>query len=307
MLLTEKLSFLFHFLEDFANEMETLDPITRRMFATGMINEMFQIKMQLTVINEQIDTLLGPVDACLDADINMLTDFFPQGNKDYSFTSNDAERFKTGMRYLCSDANLSSRDIVYALNKGITSIVSLSQSIKKKKTQIKDYQWEIFWNDFLLRDDDLWVERAFNDYDLWKEEHDWHDIQVLKDKRTQEILKLLKSGVFRADITPVKRDIDNSVVTIPEEALEDGTEIPNNIKIECARFSRYVIMKEDILCFDYMKLGRYVYKHYSAITYETWDYLIYFENILFRIHEDMAECNPGLKKYLKYTQIEEMF
>ena len=332
-MLINKLSFFFHFLEDFANDMESLNPITRRMYATGLINEMFQITKQLDVIDKQIDTSLGPLDACFDlsiwddqaikiydilneklfaedsqkdSDINMLTDFFPLENKDYSFTSNDAERFKTGMRYLCSDANLSSREIVYALNKGITSIISLSQSIKKKKTQIKDYQWVAFWNDFLLRDDDLLIERASNDYDLWKEEHDWHDIQVLKDKRTQETLKLLKSGVFNEDVAPVKREIANSIITIPEEALEDDVDIPNNIKIECARFSKYVTMKEDILCLDYMKLGRYVYKHYSKIKYETWDYLIYYENILLRIHEDMAECNPKLKKYLKFYEDEEL-
>lgn len=329
MLLADKIEYIFLLIDFVSSNMKDFNPVTRRMYAMGLINEMYQIESQLSVINERLETSLSIEDACLDltlwedekydrknlldekmyiedaskdADINRLTDLFPQDNEDYSFTTENAERFKTGMRYLCSDANLSPRNMVFALNKGFMSIISLLCSIKQKKTSIKDFQWEDFWYEFLFRDDDLWTERAIYDYEQWKEEHDWHDIQALKDKRTQEILKLLKSGVFKKDIVPVRRDIENSVITISEDALEDGTDVPDNIKIECARFSKYVMMKKDILCLDYMKLGKYVYKHYADIEDDVWDNLIYFDNMLLHIHDDMAECNPELKVYLKFYE-----
>lgn len=312
---------------------EYITPIARRMYAMGFMNEMYQIVTQLEDINEQLDSSLGFEDAYLDyawndetkyrtgrlldermyqeentqdKEINELIDFFPLDKETYSFTSEKAGTLKTGMRYLCSDRNVSPRDIVFALDCGIKRIIGLLNSIKTKKAKIKDFQWEEFWYDFLLRDDDLYFESAQYDYDKWKEEHDWHDLQTLKDKRTQEILKVLKSGVFSHDVVPVKRDIANSIITIEEEAIEDGEEIPDNISTECARMSKYVSMKEDILCLDYVKLGKYVYKHYSQLEEGEKDSLIYFDIILYKIHEDMAECKPKLKKYLKFYEDEKL-
>lgn len=309
--------------------MDEQSPISRRLLATGIASELYQIASELSEINERMDYSISIEDSCLnasrverhlinynklfdekmymegetnDADINKLVDLFPLSVKDYSFTQEDAVRFKTGMRYICSDANISPRNLVYALQQGIFNIKKNLISIDYKKHHIKDDQWEEFWNDFYLRDDDLFIERAMNDYEEWKEEYDWHNIQVLKDKRTQEILKLLKSGVFKVDNKPVGREITNSIIEIPEEALENGTEVPEDINIECARFSKYVTFKEDILQIDYTKLGRYVYRHYGALLDEDWDNLIYFENILYMIHQDMAECNPKLKKYLKFYE-----
>jgi hypothetical protein len=148
----------------------------------------------------------------------------------------------------------------------------------------------------------LYSEWAENHYDSWKEEHDSQDIQVLKDKRTQEILKLLKSGIFKYDTIPTKREISNSIITITDDALEEGMEVPEDIQIECARFSKYAYFNEDILCLDYKKLGKYVYKHYREITEDQGNCLIKFDYLLLLIHSDMAECNPKLKKYLRFYE-----
>lgn len=329
MLLYQRIEFLLLHLEFVDSHFDELSPITRRMYATGLANELYQLLTQLADINEQLDTSLDFEDAYLDisqianmryafsklldeslyregssndADINKLIDVFPLDKEDYSFTSDNAERFKTGLRFLCSEANLSPRDIVYALNKCIREVFSLLSSISKKKKYIEDYQYEDFWYAFLNRDDDLLPERAINDYDNWKEEHDYQDFQVLKDKRDQEILKMLASGVFSYDIMPVKRDIVNCLINISEDALEEGMEVPEDIKTECARFSKYVYFKEDILCLDYTKLGKYIYKHYRSIHDEQGDSLIYFDNMLLRIHDDMAECKPKLKKHLRFYE-----
>ena len=329
MLLYQKIEFLLLHLEFVDSHFDELSPISRRMYATGLVNELYQLVSDLAEINEQIETSLDYEDAYLDispysgkrfafnklldeslyredssndADINKLIDVFPLDKEDYSFTSENAGRFKTGLRYLCSEANISPRDIVYALSECIKNTFSLLFSIDRKKKYIKDFQYEDFWYAFLFRDDDLYSERAINDYDKWKEEHDYQNFQVLKDKRDQEILKMLASGVFSYDVKPVNRDIANSLINISEDALEQGMEVPEDIKTECARFSKYVYFKEDILCLDYTRLGKYIYKHYSSLHDEQGDSLIYFDYMLLHIHEDMAQCKPKLKKHLRFYE-----
>lgn len=329
MLLYQKIEFLLIHLDFVASHFDELTPISRRMYATGIANEFYQLITLLADTDEQMKTSLDFEDAYLDdsllddvkiyvgklldeslyrenenndADINKLVDVFPLDKEGYSFKSENAERFKTGLRYLCGDANISPRDIVYALDTCIKNLFSLYFSIIKKKKNSKDYLYEDFWYGFLYRDDDLFAERAINDYDSWKEDHDYKDFQVLKDKRDQEILKMLSSGVFSYDIKPVRRDITNSIINISEDALEEDMDVPEDIRIECARFSKYVYFKEDILWFDYTKLGKYIYKHYRSISDKQGDCLIYFDYMLLQIHNDMAECKPKLKKHLRFYE-----
>ena len=308
-----------------------VNPISRRLFAMGLVSQMHLIAESLSEIDKRIDTSLSEDDALLsikvldrlneinklldeklyeddsskEGSINRMTDFFPLDKKDYSFSSEKAEVMKTGLRYLCSDANIAPRDLVFSLNKGLTNIAKLLISINQKKHHIENYQYEDFWYSFLCRDDDLIPEKVYNDYEKWKEYHDYEDFQVLKDKRTQEILKLLKSGVFNYDTVPVKREIDKSIIKISEDSLEDGTDMPDKIDVECARLSAYVTMKDDIICLDYAKLGKYVYRNYRSFHDEVSDSLIYFDYMLILIHHDMAECKPKLKKYLRFYEDEE--
>lgn len=324
-----RIKYLFYLIEGVNIRFDVFTPITRRMYAMGLITDMHQIAQRLEEIDEQIGTSLSFDDASLysfmseregidcrslldekmyqddtnqDAVVNSLIDLFPLNHPDYTFTSANSETLKTGMRYLGSAANISPRDLVYALDKGIKRIFSLLHAIGQKQKKIKDSQWKSFWYEFLYRDDDLIPELVFNDYDSWSEEHDCTKSQVLEDKRTQEILKLLKSGVFNYDVNPVRRDIENRIIHISEGSLEDGMELPENIETECARLSSYVIKKKEILLLDYKKLGKYVYRHFNALKEEQMNALIYFDYILDRIHSDMAEVSPKLKPYLKFYE-----
>ena len=326
MLLYQRIEYILLHLEFVDSHFDELSPISRRMYATGIANELYQLVSLLSDVDKQMEHTLDFENAYLntslwnrtifryqklcdekyyredskkDAEINKLIDVFPMNKKDYSFASENAEKFKTGLRYLCSDANISSRDYVYAISTGLKEVCSLLISIERKKSSIKDYQYEDFWHSILYRDDDLFSEKAINDYEEWKEEHDYQDIQVLKDKRTQEILKLLNSGVFKYDIKPVKRDILSPLIEISEDALEEGMDFPDDIEVECARFSKYVNLKNDIIWLDYVKLGKYLYKHFRDLNDEQVDGLVYFEYMLNLIQDDMAECNPKLKEFLR--------
>lgn len=314
-------------MQDLTDIFEDLSPTTRRLQALGLITEMHDIAQRLNEVNDAMDSELSIEDAYLDYDavigghtfmfkpilnpksyqedpdvdtaINHLTDILPMENKDYDFTFEKADKLKTGMRQVCSNAILDGRDISFAINKGVAEIFRLLKEIEKKKKNIPDYQYENYWYDLMGRDDDLIPERVHNEYEEWKEENDASDMQTLRDKQTQEIYFLLKSGVFRYSAPPKNRDIRNSVITISEDALEPGMIMPDKIEIDCARMSQFVEKKKDIICFDYVKLGRYLYRHCSELSETQEDKLIRFDYMMDFVHEDMANCNTKLRAYLK--------
>lgn len=329
MYLISEIEFLFKMMDDLSKIEEGLNPITRRMYLIGIISEMIPIITDLEIINDKLSNELSEEDARLkslgriledigiqqlkipqlDSNdeedeyiINFMTDLFPLNDKNYKFDKENIDSLKTGMRILCSEENISDRDIIFAYNKGVGEISRLLFEITNKKKNIKKELYEGFWYDIENRDDDLYIERAQNDYEEWKEGHDDCDIQVLRDKVTQEILRLLKTGIFKPDTIPTKRTINKSIIKISDDALEPDMTIPEDINIECARFSNYVSYKEDILFLDYTALGKYLYKHINDISDEQIDALIYFNFMLWPIHHDMAELKPKLKKFLEYEE-----
>lgn len=329
--LNSDIEFLFKMMDNLSQNGEGLNPITRRMYLMSIISGMIPIITDLNIINERLSDELSEEDAKLKSldsylkdiglerleiprldskkeedgyIINFMTDLFPVGDNNYRFKKENVDSLKTGMRMLCSEENVSDRDIVFALSKGMREISGLLFDITNKKKNIKKELYEEFWYQIESRDDDLYIEAAQNDYEVWKEEHDDCDIQKLRDKVTQEILKLLQTGIFNPDTVPTNRDIKNSVIKISEDALEPDMMITEGINIESARFSKYVSYKEDILVLDYTSLGKYIYKHINKISDEQIDALIYFNFILWPIHHDMAELKPKLKKFLEYEEDE---
>ena len=323
--LNSDIEFLFKMINNLSMNVEGLNPVSQRMYLMGVISEMIPIITDLNIINDNLSNGLTAEDAKLkslsgfyedigieslkiphlDSNdeeggyiINYITDLFPLDDKNYKFNSENLDRLKTGMRMLCSEENISDRDINFAFVKGMREICGLLYDIHEKKKRIKSQQYEDFWYQIESKDDDLYIEEAQVDYDRWREDHDDCDIQNLRDKVTQEILKLLQTGIFNQDTTPTNRDIKNSVIKISDDALEPDMIVPDGIEIECARFSKYVSFKEDILVLDYTALGKYIYKHMNKISEEQIDALIYFNFILWPIHRDMAEQNPKLEEYL---------
>ena len=66
MLLYQKIEFILLHLDFVDSHFDELTPISRRMYATGIANELNQLVSQLTVIDDQIESTLGFEDAYLD-------------------------------------------------------------------------------------------------------------------------------------------------------------------------------------------------------------------------------------------------
>lgn len=303
---------------------ELSSSLSRRLIALSIISEMQVVIEQLEELNKKLELELSVEDAEIDfeawqgfdpdiqpifhsnAYIEDENDNLTISNMPVMLTSfksttvSDAttEALKSGMRQLCSEASINHSDIGASLKYGFGQISCLLREISEKMSNIPDELYENYCDYFLARDYDLTFQEAERNYRMWKEEHEWKSQQALEDKRTQEIVKLIneKSLSHKSDIS--NRDILNCQIQIQEEALEYGTQLPDNIDFERARFSRYVYMNGCIMLFDYAKLGRYLYKHYKEISFEEALSLKEFAITLDFIHHDMAELNPKLKPLL---------
>lgn len=325
MLASERLRELYYFMsEGLTAFWFSTSPLTRRLIALGIISEMRIAIEQLENINKKLEIELSVEDADIDFDqwlgdsssiqpifhnlsyiegdddngtVNKIPDLFPVG-KSTTFKDVTSETLKTGIRHLCSEAILNHADIATALKEGFGRIVCLLREINEKMTNIPDELYENYFDDCLARDLDLAYQEAERDYLLWKDEHDWNSLQSLEDKRTQEILRLIKSGVFIHATKPTNRETKECPIKIQEEALEYNTKLPDNIEVECARLGKFVFMKGSIMWLDHVKLGKYLYKHYKEMTFDEEISIKYFDVMLDFIHRDMAKLNPSLALYL---------
>lgn len=326
MLVSKRLEGLFYLMEDYSIIADSHSPLARRLIAFAILSEMYNTIEQLKDVNEKMVIELSEDAADIDFDqwlnidwnskiqgvfnselyvgddddatIVKAIELFPV-EKSPTFNEASESQFITGLRNLNSESTLNHSDIAAALKNGISLIFRLLREIKEKLTNISEELYENYCYYFLERDYDLVYQQVERDYKSWKEEHEWNSVQALEDKRTQEILKLLLCGVFKHSTTPTNREINDCIVKITPEALEHNTQVPDDINVECARFAKFVIMKERIMWLDYAKLGKYLFKHFKKLTFEESCTIKAFDLMLDYIHKDMAASDPKLEKYLK--------
>ena len=240
------------------------------------------------------------------SDINMITDYFPNGVKGYSFTSDMVGTLKTTIGQLYNEDRLDERSLKYALSKGLDTMLSLLVDIRKKAQTPPSYLFVKFWEDEIIGPVDK--NDYIKTYKKWKDELEDVNFQNLKDRQTQILAKFLSSDFLKYRLTPTKGEINRCQLSIEDESLEYGYELPDNIREQCARFEFFIKWKDNnhyILGLNYEKIGKYIYEHYS----DSWDgiySLIELDILLDAIHEDMASLKPQLKQYLKGYEEEQV-
>ena len=145
-------------------------------------------------------------------------------------------------------------------------------------------------------------QQAGQDYQNWKVEHEGYGYQRLEDRRSQEIVRLLMSGILKKAPAPTGREVKERSVVIDMDALEVGTTLPENLDVLCAQLSPFVFwtgQKKEILLLDYERMDKYLLRHQADITEDARYAYDYFDTIVNLIQEDMALLKPQLAKYLK--------
>ena len=321
MTISDRLDGLIRLMHDASGEYEHVAATTRRALAIGIITVESSVIEQLEAIVRKLDTEIGNDDAKIDfaawqdhaffkrsvklfnpenyideevdeAAMNRMIGIFPLKSSN-TFTEETAKKMKTSLKMLCNDTVLNHEDIALALHNGIDRIVRLLKEIKRKTRQAPKEYFEDYCEELLEEGLVLVVQLASRNYRAWKDEHEWDCLQALEDKRMQEVLTLLQSGVFSHDSRPTNREIMGCKIKIMPEALEHDMEIPEGIDVECARFSRYVKMKGSVMVIDRAKLGKYLYLHQRELSESEVTALKFFNQKLRMIHEDMGRVDSS--------------
>ena len=327
MIVSDRLEGLYYLILSSSTNFLSISPLARRMVAMGILSEMRTVISLLEDLNDRLGIEISEDDADIDFDlwsdrkntdriqyifnpdfyiedendktaINNMTDLFPVG-KSTTFKDGTPEQLKSAMKQLSSEDILNHSDITKALRNGIGKIFAELTKAKEKMSNITDDLYANYCEKYLVTDFDLVFQNAERVYSEWKEEHECNNVQFLEDKRTQELLKVLSSGVFSHSTMPTNREINSCKITISTDALEHDMQLPEEINVDCARFARFVEMKEQIMLLDYVKLGKYLYKHHKEISFDEGLSLKHFDLMLDYIHQDMAKCDKRLKPLLK--------
>ena len=145
-------------------------------------------------------------------------------------------------------------------------------------------------------------QQAEQDYQEWKVEHEGYGYQRLEDLRSQEIVRLLSSGMLTSAPAPTGREVKERSVIVEAEALEVGTPLPEDLDVLCAKLSPFVYwvgQKKEIMLIDYERMDKFLHRHQEDITQDARQAYYYFDTIVNLIQEDMAVMKPQLAKHLK--------
>lgn len=229
--------------------------------------------------------------------INTLTDYLPNGVKGYNVNPDVINSFKNAMHQLCDEDRLTDGDVFYSLNAGLNRMLELLKTVEKKVKNPQIHLYKKLWDEtYEIYDND----EALAEYNEWIEENDSPTLNDLKARQKQEIFKLLSKNFFRFCNKPTGAEVKKYKTFISEDDLPFGTQIPENIAMECAKFEKFIEWKgEHIFLINYEKLGQYIYKHYQEFDDTEFFYITDFDRNINAIHEAMASLKPSLLPYLK--------
>lgn len=253
----------------------------------------------------KLDIELYPVSYT--SEINQMTDYLPNGVQGYQITPNVLTSFKGAMHQLCDDERMSNRDLLYALNTGLDKMLCLLDEVRKKVKNPQNHLYVKLWDELL----EIYENDEFDkEYKEWIEDNGEPSLNELKARQKQEIFKFLNKNFLRYCNNPTGAEVKKCKLKITEDDLPYGTLIPESIAIECAKLERFIELKEEILTFNYEKLGQYLYKNYNQFEESEFFHITDFERIIDVINEAIAKHKPSLAKYLKRyeeNQIKELY
>ncbi len=300
-------------INSFITDFRYYAPMARRLQCLSLLTEIYQVQMEVEAVRDRIEIEIDNDEALIDFEkytdiyfwieksspvwnnkyyveqedkdtiINHMVDILPLNENKYVFTSAQADSFKKSMHQFCDDSKTEYRTFSYALYNGLKNIIDLLNEIIHLTTEIPPYRFADFWTNKIVKN------YTINDVDThfrrWKHEHAPLDLDILKEKMEEEILKMLKVGVFSHGDNLYKSELKKSKIDLGEEGLEQ----------DCARFSKHLEKYNTILIMDYTMLGQYVYNHLKDLSQDEIKALIFFDRIRGLINDEMIKINSDLK------------
>lgn len=234
-------------------------------------------------------------------EIKKFAELFQCNVKDCSYGNLSPTKFNDAIQQICLNDNLGICHIQCALHIGIKNMISLLKKIKENIENPQPHLFAELWDKMFFDYQDTFDEEMLEDYEKWKTDMGRRpNMQSLKDRQMQELVKLLKSDFLKFRPQPTKREIAGCQISIDENALEASCVLPDNIQEQCARleyFAQWADKKKTMLILNNERLGKYLHEYLPQMA-DDGDSILEFALRTEAIHIDMAEQEHELARFL---------
>ena len=172
----------------------------------------------------------------------------------------------------------------------------ISLAILKTSEMVSNSGGQIDHNELYNKLSPLLTDPAVIDrYNRWKDDLYSMTPEMLKRKRMQVILDVLKRGIMKHDDKPYNDEFDNIREDNIKPLISCEEKLSDDIKKELAKLKRYLIIDGDIIMIDRQKFGKYAMKHIKEFSYEDARSLFELDAILDFVNTDLTAINPKLQ------------
>ena len=172
----------------------------------------------------------------------------------------------------------------------------ISLAILKTSEMVNNSGGQIDHNELYNKLSPLLTDPAVIDsYNRWKNDLYSMTPDMLKRKRMQVILDVLKRGIMKHDDKPYNDEFDSIHEDNIKPLISCEEKLSDDIKKELAKLKRYLIIDGDIIMIDRQKFGKYAMKHIKEFSYEDARSLFELDAMLDLINKDLVAQNPKLQ------------
>ena len=236
-------------------------------------------------------------------DIKRFSELFQCNHEECSYGNFSPSSFNDAIQQICRDDNLGICHIQCALHIGINNLLSLLTKIKENIEHPQEHLFADFWDKFYYQFQEDYDEEILEKYNKWKKDLGQSpDLQRLRDRQMQELVKLLTSDFLQFRPIPTKREVEKCKIVIDKGALEIDCILPDNIVTQCAKFEYFASWADKnntMLVLNSERLGKYLHEYLPKME-DDGKAILEYALRTYAIHKDMAELNPSLSTYLAH-------
>ena len=138
------------------------------------------------------------------------------------------------------------------------------------------------------------AEPAIMAYDEWMMKEGDYSFKTLKGKQTWTVAPFLirEKRPFRFKRVPYESEMNEVQLDLVLEHKPWGVELPDDFKMQCARFRWYCSWEGHILKLDYEALGKYLFQNYYKMTDEERQAFFDLDVTIELVNKDIAKVQP---------------
>ena len=179
-------------------------------------------------------------------------------------------------------------DFIKRLEDSYTELAKLLGEIHRKMTR------QMYGQFYQYMKSQYNAEPAIMAYDEWMMKEGDYSFKTLKGKQTWTVAPFLirEKRPFRFKRVPYESEMNEVQLDLVLEHKPWGVELPDDFKMQCARFRWYCSWEGHILKLDYEALGKYLFQNYYKMTDEERQAFFDLDVTIELVNRDIAKVMP---------------